>query len=465
MIRSAAFPAAPGAAQSAAASAAQSAARMATGPRTAFVNARLLDPETGLDAPGALLVAGDRIADLGPHLFQDGVPEGVAVVDCGSACLAPGLVDLRARIGEPGEAHKETIATASRAAAAGGVTALACPPDGTPPTDSLESLEYIARRAREVRQVKVFAHACVTRGAGGRDLAELGLLAEAGAVGFTDGARAVADAGVMLRALAYARAHDLLIMQHPEEPALAEGGAMTAGETATRLGLAGIPPEAEVMMVERDLRLVAMTGARYHVMHVSTAAAIQEIREAKARGLPVTCDTGPPYFALTELDCWDYRTFAKLSPPLRSDMDRQAVIAGLADGTIDAIASDHDPHDQDAKRLPFAQAEPGGVGLETLLPVSLELVDKGHLSMLDLLRRLTVTPAALIGLAAGRLRIGAPADLVVFDPDRAWKVVADRLRSKSKNSPFDGRPVTGRVLRTLVDGRTVFDTSAVAETT
>jgi len=284
----------------------------------------------------------------------------------------------------------------------------------------------------------------------------MGLLAEAGAVAFTDGHRAVASAQVMLRALSYSTAFDLLVVQHPEEPTLAGGGMMNRGEVATRLGLAGIPPVAEVILVERDLRLVEQTGARYHVAHVSTRAAIEAIRQAKRRGLNVTCDTAPHYFTLTEVDVGSYRTYAKVSPPLRSDHDRRAVIEGLADGTIDAIASDHAPHDQDSKRVPFAQASFGIVGVETLLPLTLALVHKGQLSLMAALRALTCRPAELLKRPLGRLRRGGAADLLVFDPETPWRIEVDAFRSKSKNSPFDGLPVAGRAVRTIVDGRTVF---------
>ncbi|MCP5374036.1 MAG: amidohydrolase family protein, partial [Hyphomicrobiales bacterium] len=269
----------------------------------------------------------------------------------------------------------------------------------------------------------------------------------------------VADAQVMRRALSYASTFDLLIIQHPEEPSLAKGGAMNTGETATRLGLPGIPPEAEVIMIERDLRLVEMTGGRLHIGHVSTAAAVDVIRAAKARGQRVTCDTAPPYFALNETAVGDYRTFSKLSPPLRAESDRLAIVAGLQDGTIDAIASDHAPQDEDAKRLPFEQAAFGGVGLETLLPITLGLFHNGQMSLIEALRLITHAPASLLGLDAGRLEAGAPADLIVFDPDRGWRVDETSLHSKSKNTPFDGHPVQGQVLRTVVDGRTVFHRS------
>jgi dihydroorotase len=286
----------------------------------------------------------------------------------------------------------------------------------------------------------------------------MGLLSANGALGFTDGVQAVADALVMRRVLAYARTFDLLVIQHPEEPSLARAGEVSEGEIATRLGLPAITPAAEVIMIERDLRLVEITGARYHAAHVSTAAGVEAIRRAKARGLPVTSDTAPPYFVLNETAIGDYRTFAKLSPPLRSEWDRRAVIKGLRDGTIDAIASDHAPWDQDSKRLPFSSAAYGIVGLETLLPLALELYHNRHLGLLQLIQRLTWNPARILRLPVGRLAPGAPADLVLFDPDVSWHISTDEFRSKSKNAPFDGRPVQGRVRRTMVDGRTIFRT-------
>jgi len=420
---------------------------------TAFVNARLLDPASGLDAVGTLVVEGERIAAFGPAIEP---PAGASIVDCKGLCLAPGLVDMRVAVGEPGEEERETILSASRSAAAGGITALAMLPNTIPVIDDIAGLEFVARRAREAKLVKIFAFGAVTRGTAGSELAEMGLLAEAGAVGFTDGLRAIADALLMRRALSYARVFGKAIFQHPEEPRLAEGGQMNEGEIATRLGLAGIPPAAEIIMLERDLRLVELTGGRYHASHLSTGEGVELIRQAKRAGLPVTCDTAPPYFALSETDIGEYRTFAKLSPPLRTDADRREIIAGIVDGTIDAIASDHAPQGQDAKRLPFAAAAPGVIGLETLLPVALELHHKGAIGLLELLRRLTVAPADILGLPLGRLQVGAAADLVIFDLDRPWVVDAGQFRSKSKNSPFDGRPVCGRAVMTVVDGRIVY---------
>jgi dihydroorotase len=421
-------------------------------PLTAFTNARLLDPASGRDEIGTLVSEGGKIVALGA---DTPTPKGAEIVDCTGLCLAPGLIDMRVAVGEPGEEQRETILSASRAAAAGGITAFAMLPNTKPVIDDIAGLEFVARRAREAKLVKIFAYGAVTHGAEGKELAEMGLLAEAGAVGFTDGIHAIGDALTMRRALSYAKAFDKVIVQHPEEPTLAAGGQMNEGEISTRLGLSGITRAAEIIMLERDLRLVALTGGRYHAAHLSTAEGVELIRQAKHDGMHITCDVAPPYFALTEVDIGDYRTFAKLSPPLRNDNDRRAIIAGIADGTIDAIASDHAPHDQDAKRVPFAAAAPGVVGLETLLPIALELYHKGYIGLLDLLDRLTLAPATILGLPLGRLQAGGAADLVIFDLDRPWVIDAASFKSKSKNSPFDTRPVAGSVTMTVVDGRIV----------
>lgn len=428
------------------------------GSTVAYINARIVDPASGTDIKGALVTEGGLIRDFGPALFRDAPPFDCERIDCGGKILAPGLVDMRVQLREPGEEHKETIATAAEAASAGGVTAMVCLPNTDPVIDDVSGVEFIARRAREVRATKVFCYAAATQGLEGKELAEMGLLAEMGALGFTDGPRALGEAQVMRRVLSYSRAFDALILQHPEEPSLAKGGVMNEGETSMRLGLPGVPALAEVMMIERDLRLLELTGARLHIMHVSTAEGVEAIRRAKAKGLRVTCDTAPPYFTLTEADIGDYRTFFKISPPLRTGRDREAVIAGLADGTIDAITSDHAPQDQEAKRVPFAQAEHGVVGLETLLPLALALHHKHRMPLLEVLKKLTSAPAAILRLPLGRIAKGAAADLVLFDPDRPWIVDAKRFKSKSKNSPFDEMPVQGRVLRTVVAGRTLYET-------
>ncbi len=424
--------------------------------RTAYINARLIDPASGLDAPGGLLAEDGKIADVGAGLFADGTPDGAEVVDCGGKVLAPGLVDMRVQLRDPGHEHMEDIRSAGLAAAAGGATTMVCLPNTEPVIDNVAVVEFVARRAREVKLAKIHCYATLTRGMEGKELTEFGLLGEAGAVAFTDAETAIADAKTLQRALSYATTFGHIIVQHPEEPSLCEGGDMNSGEIASRLGLSGMPAVAEVMMIERDLRLVEATGGRWHAAHVSTAAGVEAIRQAKKRGLNVTCDTAPHYFALNEVAVGDYRTFAKVRPPLRREEDRLAVAEGLADGTIDAIASDHSPHDQDSKRLPFAQAAFGIIGLETMLPLTLELYHNKHLSLIDALALLTSKPAALLGLKAGRLAKGAQADLVLIDPDRPWKIDESRFRSKSKNSPFDGRPVQGHALRTVVDGRAIF---------
>ncbi|MEK0082672.1 dihydroorotase [Benzoatithermus flavus] len=428
-----------------------------------IVNARLLDPASGLDAKGGLLAVGGRIAEVGPAVTAAMAPGGAEVIDAKGLCLAPGLVDMRVQLGEPGAEHKERIDSGALAAAAGGVTSMAVLPNTDPPIDDPAMVEFVARRARQVKLGKVYPYAAITKRIEGEELAEIGLLKAAGAVAFTDGERALANARVMRRALAYAACFDALIVQHPEEPTLAEHGVMNEGPLASRLGLAGISPAAEAIMVERDLRLLELSdSARLHFAHVSTREAIQAIRAAKARGLRVTCDTAPHYLALNELEVEGYRTFAKVSPPLRSEDDRRAVVEGLKDGTIDAIASDHCPQDQDSKRLPFAQAAFGVIGVQTMLPVCLRLFHEGELGLLPLLRTMTEAPARILGLEAGRLQKGAPADLVLFDPEAPWKITEASLKSLSKNTAFEGRLVEGRVVRTLVDGRTVFHDEAVA---
>ena len=426
--------------------------------RVAYINARLLDPASNLDEPGGVLTDGETILDFGPAFASPDacLCDYTEIIDCQGHCLAPGLVDMRMQLREPGDEHKETLAIAGEAAVAGGVTSMVCLPNTRPVMDDAATLEFVARRARQIGLAKVYAYGAATKGLKGRELAEMGMLAQSGALGFTDGVHAIADAQVMRRALSYAATFNLMIVQHPEEPSLADGGVMNEGELATRLGLAGIPTCAEAIILERDMRLVELTSGRYHAGHVSTAEGIAVIRRAKERGLKVTCDTAPFYFGLNELTIGDYRTFAKLSPPLRSEDDRRAVVDALKEGVIDAIASDHAPQDQDSKRRPFAQADFGGIGLETLLPISLNLHHNGHLSLLATLRLLTSAPADLLGLDAGRIKRGGRADLTLFDPYRAWIVDADTMVGKTKNTPFDGSPVQGRVLRTVVDGRLVF---------
>jgi dihydroorotase len=393
------------------------------------------------------------IADFGPSL---GRPDGATVVEAEGAVLCPGLVDMRAALGEPGFEYRETIASAAAAAAAGGITTLAALPDTQPAIDDPALVQLLRTKGDETGSLTILPYGAVTRGCRGEELAEIGLLREAGAVAFTDGARAIGPARLMRLALSYARGFGARIVQHPEEPSLAGGGAATESEQATRLGLPGIPAAAEPIMVARDIRLAELTGGAVHFAHVSTGEALGLIRAAKAAGLAVTCDTAPPYFDLNETSIGDFRTYAKLSPPLRKENDRKAVIASLVDGTIDAIASDHQPRDADDKRLPFALASAGGSGLATLLAITLAHVHNGSLSLVAAIDLLTVRPATLLGMQGGRIAKGAVADLCLFDPDRIWKVEAGKLPGKAQNTPFDGRALEGVVLGTWKRGARVF---------
>ena len=419
----------------------------------AYTNARLIDPASGLDTTGALVMEDGLIVELGPDIE---VPDGAEVVDCGGRVLCPGLIDMRVFVGEPGAEHKETLASASEAAAAGGITCIIVQPNTDPVLDDVALVEYIKRQARDKAKVRIHPMAAITRGLRGEQMAELGLLSQADAVAFTDADRAVVNAQVLRRVLSYASAFGLLVCQYAEEPELAADGVMNEGEVAMRLGLPGIPTQAETIMVERDLRLVEMTGGRYHAACLSTAQAIEAMARGKAAGLPVTAATAVHSFALNEGAVGEYRSFAKTAPPLRNEADRQAVVAGLADGTIDVICSCHDPQDVESKRLPFELAATGIIGLETMLPLALELYHNGDMSLPALLATMTSRPAELLGLRGGKLASGAPADLLVFDPDMPWRIDEDQFHSKSKNTPYHDRPVQGRPWRTIVDGKVVY---------
>ena len=420
-------------------------------PDTLFTGVRILG--AGVDLTGDLLVRDGRIADFGPSL---GCPDGATVIREDGAILCPGLVDMRAALGEPGYEYRETIASAATAAAAGGITTLAALPDSRPAIDDPALVHLLRMRGDETGSLTILPYGAVTRGCKGEDMAELGLLREAGAVAFTDGGRAIGSTRLMRQALAYARGFGARIVQHPEDPWLAAGGTATESESATRLGLPGIPAAAEAILVMRDIRLAALTGGSVHFAHVSTGEALALIRHAKDEGLSVTCDTAPPYFDLNETAIGEFRTYAKLSPPLRKEEDRRAVVAALADGTIDAIASDHRPSDADDKRLPFAQAAPGGTGLATLLGVTLAHVHNGSVPMALAIELLTSRPASVLGIEAGRIARDAAAHLCLFHPERIWKVEAGKLPGKAQNTPFDGRALEGVVLGTWKAGRRVF---------
>ncbi len=427
------------------------------GKRLGFRNARLIDPATGLDTPGGLLVENGKIADMGPRLFNDADPGDPEIINCKGLVLAPGLIDMRVFTGEPGSEHRETLESASSAAAAGGVTAIATMPNTEPVIDEPSLVDFLKRRAAATAKVRVLPMAALTRQLAGQTMTEIGLLQEAGAVAFTDGDRTVANARVMRRALSYAATFDALVVGHAEDPDLAENTSMTEGEFATRLGLPAAPLAAETIIVERDIRLVELTGARYHFGQISCRASLDAIAAAKARGLPITCGVSAHHLTLNELDVGSYYTFRKVKPPLRSEADRAAMVEGVASGVIDVIVSSHDPQAADTKRQPFAQAAFGAIGLETLLPAALTIHHNGRASLIDVLRTLTIGPARLLGLETGILSIGAPADLVLFDLNEAYVVDPNELHSRARNTPFDERTFEGRAYKTFVGGECVFD--------
>ncbi len=422
-----------------------------------LANARIVDPSRDLDAPGDVLIADGVIRDTQRGIRASGVPEGTEIVDCRGRLVAPGLVDMRAFVGEPGGEHRETLASASQAAAAGGVTTIVCQPDTTPVIDDPAIVDFLLRRARDTAIVHVHPMAALTKGIGGEELAEIGLLKAAGAVAFTDGIKSVTNALVMRRALTYAADFEALVVHHTEDPDLIAEGVMNEGEFAARLGLMGVPKAAETIVLERDLRLVGVTDARYHAASITCAESLDVLRRAKEAGLPVTAAASVNHLTLNELDIGSYRTFFKLKPPLRSEADRQALVTALASGLIDVVMSDPNPQDVEVKRLPFAEAAPGAIGLETMLPAALRLVHNGDVTLLTLIRAMSTRPAELLGLSAGTLRPGAPADIIVVDLEASWVVDPEMLKSKCKNTPFDEARLQGRTVRTIVAGRTVYE--------
>jgi dihydroorotase len=422
-----------------------------------FANARIVDPSRDLDIIGDLLIADGVIREAKKGIGAAGVPEGTDVIDCRNKVIAPGLVDMRAFIGEPGAGHRETLASASQAAAAGGVTTIICQPDTSPAIDDPATVDYVLRRARDTAIVHVHPMAAITKGLLGKEMTEIGLLKAAGAVAFTDGDKSITNALVMRRVLTYARDFDALIVHQTEDPDLIGDGVMNEGEFAARLGLLGIPSAAETVMLERDMRMVALTGGRYHAASITCAESLAVLSRAKDEGLAVTASASINHLSLNENDIGPYRTFLKVSPPLRAERDRKALVDALAKGLVDVIMSDHNPQDVETKRLPFAEAAAGAIGLETMLTAGLRLVHNGEIELLTLLRAMSTRPAELLGLPGGSLRSGAPADLIVIDMDVPWIVDPEELKSKCGNTPFDEARMTGRVVRTIVAGRTVYE--------
>ncbi|TDL81604.1 dihydroorotase [Palleronia sediminis] len=412
-----------------------------------FINARLVDPEAGETREGELWVEDGRIAAPGDPQAE--------TVDCRGACLAPGIVDWGVKVSEPGERHKESFRTAGRAAARGGVTTMVTRPDTDPPIDTPEVLEFVHRRAQADARVRVVPMAALTKGREGREMTEIGLLRDAGAVAFSDCDRVVADTRVFARALTYARSLGALVVAHPQDPGLSRGAAASASAFASLRGLPAVSPMAERMALDRDMALIEMTGASYHADQVTCARALPALSRAKRNGLDVTAGIGIHHLTLNDYDVGDYRTFFKLKPPLRPEDDRRALVEAVASGLVDVICSMHTPQDEESKRLPFEEAASGAVGLETLLPAALRLYHAGDLSLAALWRAMSLNPARRLGLPVGRLAVGAPADLVLFDPDAPFVLDRFALASKSKNTPFDGARMQGRVLGTWVGGARV----------
>jgi dihydroorotase len=415
-----------------------------------LTNARLINPETGTDALGSLTIDNGLIVAM-----NDPAPEGAVEVDCGGHCLAPGIVDIGVKIGEPGERHKESFRSAGLAAAAGGVTTIIARPDTEPAIDTPETLEFVTRRASEAR-VRIRHMAALTKGRAGHEMTELGFLLDAGAVAFSDVFQVSSDTKGLSRALTYARSLGALVIGHPQEPGLSKGASATSGKFASLRGIPAVSAMAERMGLDRDIGLVEMTGVRYHADQITTARSLPALERAKAHGFAITAGVSIHHLTLNELDLGDYRTFFKFTPPLRSEEDRLAMVQAVAEGLIDIIGSFHTPADEESKRLPFEDAASGAVGLETLLPAALRLYHADQIDLPSLFRALALNPANLLGLPQGRLALGAPADLVLFDPYAPYLLDRSRLHSKSKNTPFDGCRMEGRVLATYVGGAQVY---------
>lgn len=432
---------------------------------TLIHNALLIDPEAQEVRAGGVLIADGKIDEVLPENIEfEGLfrtrnisADEVQIIDAGGRHLAPGIVDIGVKVCEPGERHKESYGSAGAAAAAGGVTTMVTRPDTTPSVDTPEALEFIRRRANEAAPVNVLPMAALTKGRSGQEMTELGFLMDAGAVAFTDCDNVVTNPKVLSRAMTYARSLGALVMGHPQEPTLSKGAAATSGKFASLRGLPAVSPMAERMGLDRDIALVEMTGVRYHADVITAARALPALERAKKNGFDVTAGTSMHHLTLNEMDVADYRTFFKVKPPLRSEDDRQAILEALRSGLIDIIGSFHTPQDEESKRLPFEEAASGAVGLETMLPVLLRLYHAGELDLPTLFRALSLNPAKRLGLECGRIAAGAPADLVLFDADKPFVLDRFKLRSKSKNTPFDGARLQGKVLGTWVGGRRVFE--------
>jgi len=419
-------------------------------------NVRIIDPSRDLDEVGTIVAVNGLIVEAGAGARNQGTPHWSRIIDGTGKIAVPGLVDMQVFTGEPGAEHRETLASASMAAASGGVTTMVVMPDTDPVIDDPALVDFILRRARDTAFVNVHPMAALTKGLNGKEISELGLLKEAGAVAFSNGRNPIRNAQTMRRLLGYAKDFDGLVVHHPVDPDLVGSGVMNEGETASRLGLMGIPREAEMIMLERDLRLAALSRGRYHASQISCGSSANAIRRAKGDGLVMSAGVSINHLTLNEIDVGAYRTFFKLAPPLRSEDDRLATVEALADGTIDVIVSGHDPQDVETKRHPFADAADGAIGMETLLAAALRLWHNDLVPLPRLIEAMSTRPAALLGLSSGTLKSGAPADIALFDPNMPWVVKEETIVSRSKNTPFEGARFQGQVMETFVAGQSVF---------
>lgn len=416
-------------------------------------NARIVDPESGFDEVGDLLIIGDKIADFGGEIKAENSLE----INCENKVLSPGLIDIQVHFRDPGQTHKEDIASGSKSAVAGGITAVVCQPNTSPTIDSVEVLDYIRMKAKEKAYCNVLAYGCITKNMKGEELADMSSMKEAGAVGFTDDGLPVMNANMMRRAFEYAKKLDVVLAQHAEDLNLTNKGCINEGEISLELGVRGIPNISESVIVERDLEILEYIGGRYHLLHASTKESVEAIKKAKEKGLKATAEACPHHFILTDKQVLKSGTNAKMNPPLRSEEDRQAIIQGLKDGTIDAISTDHAPHDEESKNKPLENAAFGIVGVETMLPLSLKLYHEGVLTLSDLLAKMTCNAAKIIDYDGGRIKKGAKADLTLIDLDHEFEINPQEFYSKSKNSPFLGFKAKGRAVMTFVAGKKVFE--------
>jgi dihydroorotase len=417
-------------------------------------NGRVIDPAHKVDGVQDLWIADGRIAALGtaPDKFH-----ADRTIDAGGWVICPGLIDLSARLREPGEEHKATISSETAAAASGGITTLVCPPDTDPVIDTPAVANLIQQRAQAAGKARVLTLGAMTQALEGNQLSEMGALKAAGCIGISNARRPVANTLVMRRAMEYAATHDLTVFLQAEDTSLSNHGCVHEGQVGSRLGLPGIPEAAETVAVARDLALVQQTGVRAHFCRLSTAQAVRMVARAQYDGLPVSADVSAHHLHLTEIDIGDFDSQCHVLPPLRTQRDRDGLRAGLAKGTLQAICSDHQPHEADAKLAPFAATAPGISALESLLPLSLRLVEDGVMSLADVIARLSYQPARLLGINSGTLSVGTAADVCLFNPDEAWELIPEQMQSRGRNTPFTGWQFTGRAVMTILDGKIVFE--------